>query len=871
MSRNVSTSLLLGMLTILFITACQPIHSAEKQQISSLQLSLQPPSTIEHKASQIFAAISPAVAFIDTPTGTGSGVLIHGSYLLSNAHVVWPFDKVRVVFPDGSEFLDAPVVKWDLMADLALIGPIDTTIQPVALVDGSDIEIGSDVYLIGYPAEVEKFPQPTITNGILSRIRKWNEINYRFFQVDATITGGQSGGVLVTQHGDVIGVSTFYYDQFGLAGSVADTIFRLNTMLGNPSDIKLDDRSFATGKGSEKQLGELINKGDVRRYVLMAPIDTTVNLHITGTNGLELNVLDILGSSVQNSTGKGNPQKHDLNFTVEYPIPYVVEVLQSLDSAASFKLESSVPLVPYLDPDDNTLLTIGDTHIGNLDISTDQDRYELQLKTGDTIDVRVDSLEFDPFIILHYDSPSLQEDVSDDNSGGGIFGESAQFIYKAPRDGRYELVVSGDGYSTIGGYFLSVAKAPPEAKLTKLDFSRPLIASEFGRLAWYEDPKYGFAMRYPVDWAIDSTSNCGKTAIRCLTSNLGLLSIRELDISQLDEEDRTQEGYIANFKKNLEKNNEVSIVSLEKVKTLQGLSANKIIYTSQSGRFTIMSLVYVDQNDLVAFFGTYVVRAELFADFKRPAEELLFDSFRQWSNIDKSKSAVFHLDEAMRLSASGAYTEALTEYSKSLEIDPNLNVVFRERPSIYVFLHRLDDAITELNIWIKSNPQDDGSYTERAHIFWIADRPEDALKDINHAIQLNPDKKGNFNTRALILTTLGKFNEALKDMEHYAELNKGKLPPAVLDTRAFVYLSMGDYAKAKADYDEAIAQNFSSFYVLLGKGIAAAELGKKDEAIQMLVEGIQKFEQAKLVLQNPQATDLLERANQWLTKLEVQK
>ncbi len=78
------------------------------------------------------------------------------------------FDSVRVVFPDGAEHLAAPVINWDLMADLAVIGPIDSTADVATLVDGEDLTVGSDVFLIGYPGEVQEFPQPTITRGIIS-------------------------------------------------------------------------------------------------------------------------------------------------------------------------------------------------------------------------------------------------------------------------------------------------------------------------------------------------------------------------------------------------------------------------------------------------------------------------------------------------------------------------------------------------------------------------------------------------------------------------------------------------------------------------------------------------------------------------------
>ena len=85
---------------------------------------------------------------------------------MTNAHVVWPFNEVRVVFPDGAEFLDVPVHGSDLMADVAVLGPIDAPAAPLPLVNGEDQAIGADTYLIGYPAEVDEFPLPAITRGL---------------------------------------------------------------------------------------------------------------------------------------------------------------------------------------------------------------------------------------------------------------------------------------------------------------------------------------------------------------------------------------------------------------------------------------------------------------------------------------------------------------------------------------------------------------------------------------------------------------------------------------------------------------------------------------------------------------------------------
>ena len=125
-----------------------------------------PPPAILTPA-EVFSRISPSVVLIETGLSLGTGILIEGGYVLTNHHVVWPYDKAWVVFPDGTELEGVPVVNADPLSDLAVLGPVDSQSAPLALADGEDLPIGSELFLVGYPAEVELLPQPTITGGIL--------------------------------------------------------------------------------------------------------------------------------------------------------------------------------------------------------------------------------------------------------------------------------------------------------------------------------------------------------------------------------------------------------------------------------------------------------------------------------------------------------------------------------------------------------------------------------------------------------------------------------------------------------------------------------------------------------------------------------
>lgn len=210
------------------------------------------PGPITLTPSELFDKVSPSVAFVETGRSSGSGVLIGDGYVVTNAHVVWPFRSVRVVFPDGSEFQDAPVLAWDLIGDLAVVGPLETDLAPVTFLTDERLLVGKDVYLIGYPGEVERFPQPTISRGLVSRLRNWPAIDMTYLQTDATIAGGQSGGVLVTDRGEIAGISgnTFPDTSFALAASAQDVSARVQRLLAGEDIDGLGQRPVLDENGA---------------------------------------------------------------------------------------------------------------------------------------------------------------------------------------------------------------------------------------------------------------------------------------------------------------------------------------------------------------------------------------------------------------------------------------------------------------------------------------------------------------------------------------------------------------------------------------------------------------------------------------------
>ena len=409
-------------------------------------------------ATGIFAQVAPSVVFIETPHGTGSGAVIEDGYVLTNAHVVWPFEEVRVVFPDGSEYANAAVARYDMMADLAVIGPLDTMAAPLTLVDGEDLPVGSDVYLLGYPGEEEDYPQPTLARGIISRQRQWEPIDLTYFQTDAAIAGGQSGGVLVSARGEVIGVSGFVFaDTYGLVASAADILPRLEGLIAGKDVDGLGDRNLPQHGGKRIHTFALKNYWDTFVAIVNASAGTEVAFEVKGRNDHTLYLVDMNGKAVIESA-EPDQDTQSGSTTLEMEGPYVLTITQAVEDANNYRLESNHELAPFRDPDDRAFLTIGDRIAGAIDYPGDQDYFQIGLKNGQRIEISADSVLIDPHLTVDFGGAAEDEIVTDDDSGGGLFGLEAVLTYEAPHAGLYYIVVEDTTSGDIGGYFLSVAR-----------------------------------------------------------------------------------------------------------------------------------------------------------------------------------------------------------------------------------------------------------------------------------------------------------------------------------------------------------------------------------------------------------------------------
>jgi serine protease Do len=167
----------------------------------------------ESTPKELAKKIGEAVIMVNTPSGLGSGFIIHPEgYAITNAHVIQGERRLKaVVFEQGErEFRRLTIEDVEIIAvnnhlDLALIRLTHPDKRPfvTTLVQGvEDLDVGQDVFAIGNPLGLER----TLSRGVVATKQRDFE-GLTFIQTTAQINPGNSGGPLFNLKGEVIGVT----------------------------------------------------------------------------------------------------------------------------------------------------------------------------------------------------------------------------------------------------------------------------------------------------------------------------------------------------------------------------------------------------------------------------------------------------------------------------------------------------------------------------------------------------------------------------------------------------------------------------------------------------------------------------------------
>ncbi len=168
------------------------------------------------------ASLGVAFADSETPeTVSGTAFFVtHDGYLVTNAHVVAGRDAIYVRTGVG-DLLPVTLIRIDQRNDLALLKVDGRHFSALPIAASESVRRGTRVVTVGFPnVDVQGF-EPKLTEGIVSSLTGLRD-EPRTFQISVPIQPGNSGGPLVTEEGNVVGVVVSKLDALKMLLSQGD-------------------------------------------------------------------------------------------------------------------------------------------------------------------------------------------------------------------------------------------------------------------------------------------------------------------------------------------------------------------------------------------------------------------------------------------------------------------------------------------------------------------------------------------------------------------------------------------------------------------------------------------------------------------------
>jgi S1-C subfamily serine protease len=214
-----------------YIVAQKNISITEKNPLQNATYAIDPSTIISNQRGEkeklIYKKLLKSTVLIESDSGElGSGVIISkDGKILTNWHVTKNNPAINIAFkpssiyatdPSKNTFYKAKIIKMDKQKDLAIIQIIDKQVikdlTPIKFAKVKNLSVGDDIFTIGHP-EGEPF---TFDTGIISQIRgnytwktnEYHQANY-IIQTKNSISSGNSGGPLVNDNLELVGLNTF--------------------------------------------------------------------------------------------------------------------------------------------------------------------------------------------------------------------------------------------------------------------------------------------------------------------------------------------------------------------------------------------------------------------------------------------------------------------------------------------------------------------------------------------------------------------------------------------------------------------------------------------------------------------------------------
>jgi len=187
-----------------------------------------------------------------------------------------------------------------------------------------------------------------------------------------------------------------------------------------------------------------------------------------------------------------------------------------------------------------------------------------------------------------------------------------------------------------------------------------------------------------------------------------------------------------------------------------------------------------------------------------------------------SKMAVAFNNRGVAFADKGDHDRAIADYTEAIRLDRNFAYAFNNRGVALAGKGDFDRAIRDYDEAVRLDPGYAIAFNNRGVAYKNKGNYDRAIEDYDKSISLQPAYAGAWNNRCFDRAITGQLAAALADCNESLRL---KWEAHALDSRGLVYLKMGEFDKAIADYDAAFKSDPKLAGSLYGRGLAKRKKG----------------------------------------------
>jgi tetratricopeptide (TPR) repeat protein len=183
------------------------------------------------------------------------------------------------------------------------------------------------------------------------------------------------------------------------------------------------------------------------------------------------------------------------------------------------------------------------------------------------------------------------------------------------------------------------------------------------------------------------------------------------------------------------------------------------------------------------------------------------------------------------------FDQALSDYTKVIELDPKLAQAYNNRGLTYVNKGNLDQALSDYAQAIELDPKNATTYNNRGIAYYTKGNLDQAIADFNKAIDLDSKGAQAYYNRGIAYYTKGNLDQALRDYNKAIDLDP-KLAQAYYN-RGLAYADQGYLDQALRDYNKAIDLDPKLAQAYNNRGLTYVAKGNLDQALSNFTKALE--------------------------------